>query len=81
MRHLKAMGDVDVTELLGRVTAPTLVMHVRGDARVPFEAGRKMAAGIPGARFVALEGRNHLFQENEPAAQRFFEELRLFLKD
>ncbi len=81
VRHLKAMGDVDVTELLGRVTAPTLVMHVRGDARVPFEAGRRMTAGIPGARFVALEGRNHLFQENEPAAQRFFEELRLFLKD
>lgn len=81
VRYLKAAGDTDVSGLLASVKTPTLVMHVRGDARAPFEAGRSMAAGIPGARFVALEGRNHLFQENEPAAQRFFEELRLFLKD
>ncbi len=79
VRYLKATGDTDVSGLLGQIRAPTLVMHARGDARVPFEAGRAMAAGIPGARFVALEGRNHLFLENEPAAQRFFEELNLFL--
>ena len=39
-----------------------------------------LAAGIPGARFVALEGRNHLFLEQEPAAARFFEEIEFFLK-
>jgi hypothetical protein len=38
-----------------------------------------LAAGIPGARFVALQGQNHLFRENEQASQRFFEELKLFL--
>ena len=38
-----------------------------------------MAAGIPGSRFVALEGENHLFLEHEPAAARFFEEIKLFL--
>jgi hypothetical protein len=43
------------------------------------EAGRQIAAGIPGARFVALEGRNHIPFEGEPAAERFFEEIRLFL--
>jgi class 3 adenylate cyclase/pimeloyl-ACP methyl ester carboxylesterase len=80
VRYLKATGDTDVSGLLASVQTPTLVMHVRGDGRVPFEAGRRMAAGIPGARFVALEGRNHLFLENEPAAQRFFEEIELFLK-
>jgi pimeloyl-ACP methyl ester carboxylesterase len=78
-RYLEVTGEVDVTELLGKVITPTLVMHVRGDARVPFEAGRQMASGIPGARFVALQGQNHLFLENEPAAHRFFEEIKLFL--
>jgi class 3 adenylate cyclase/pimeloyl-ACP methyl ester carboxylesterase len=79
-RYLEAVGNVDARALLGQVKAPTLVMHARGDARAPFERGREMAAGIPGARFVALESRNHMFLENEPAAQRFFEELDLFLK-
>jgi pimeloyl-ACP methyl ester carboxylesterase len=54
-------------------------MHARHDARVPFESGRRMAAGIPGARFVPLESQNHLFLENEPAFDRFLEELRSFL--
>ena len=78
-RYFEVVGEVDITELLGKVTTPTLVMHVRGDARVPFEAGRQMASGIPSARFVALQGQNHLFLENEPAAHRFFEEIKLFL--
>jgi pimeloyl-ACP methyl ester carboxylesterase/DNA-binding winged helix-turn-helix (wHTH) protein len=78
-RYLEASGNIDVTELLGKVTVPTLVMHARDDARVPFELGRAMAAGIPGARFIALQGQNHLFLEHESASERFFEELQLFL--
>lgn len=65
--------------LLPQVTAPTLVMHARDDARVPFEAGRRMAAGIPGARLVPLPGRNHLFLETEPAFGQFLEHTRAFL--
>ena len=38
-----------------------------------------MAAGIPGARFVALPGRNHLFLETEPAFGQFLEHTRAFL--
>jgi class 3 adenylate cyclase/pimeloyl-ACP methyl ester carboxylesterase len=73
-------GEVDVTELLSKVRAPTLVMHTRGDGRVPFEAGRRMAAGIPGARFVPLPGNNHLFLESEPAFGLFLEQIRAFLR-
>ena len=58
---------------------PTLVLHCRDEAAVPFEEGRRVAAGIPGARFVALEGRNHLIFEHEPAWPRFLEEVRAFL--
>jgi hypothetical protein len=39
-----------------------------------------MAAGIPGARFIPLQGKNHLFLKHEAACERFFEEIELFLK-
>jgi pimeloyl-ACP methyl ester carboxylesterase len=74
-----ASGDIDVTAFLGEVRTPTLVLHVRGDMIVPVDAGRAMASQIPGARFVALPGQNHLFLEHEPASDRFFEEINLFL--
>jgi class 3 adenylate cyclase/pimeloyl-ACP methyl ester carboxylesterase len=78
-RYFDTVGDLDITGLLPQVTAPTLVMHVRNDQICPIEAGRELAAGIPGARFVALQGQNHLFMEKEQAALRFFEEIKLFL--
>jgi pimeloyl-ACP methyl ester carboxylesterase len=79
VRIIEVTDEIDVTPLLPRVTVPTLVMHARDDARVPFEAGRRMAAGIPGARFVTLQGRNHLFLETEPAFGQFLEHTRAFL--
>ncbi|MEV0582867.1 alpha/beta fold hydrolase [Nonomuraea sp. NPDC050310] len=48
---------IDVRHLLSEVQAPTLVMHRRGSRAVPFELGRELASLIPGAQFVALEGR------------------------
>ena len=78
-RIFTATGETDVTALLPRVSVPTLVLHARDDARVPFEAGRRMAAGIPGARFVALAGRNHIFLESDPAFGQFLEHTRAFL--
>jgi class 3 adenylate cyclase/pimeloyl-ACP methyl ester carboxylesterase len=79
VRNFLANGDVDITSILSQVRVPTLVLHSRQEARVPFEAGRRMAAGIPGARFVPLESRNHLILESEPAFARFLEEIRSFL--
>jgi class 3 adenylate cyclase/pimeloyl-ACP methyl ester carboxylesterase len=71
--------ETDVTALLPQVSVPTLVLHARDDTMVPFEAGRRMAAGISGARFVPLQGRNHLFLESEPAFAQFLEQVRAFL--
>jgi class 3 adenylate cyclase/pimeloyl-ACP methyl ester carboxylesterase len=78
-RYFEVVNHFDVRELLPQVRVPTLVMHVRDDLIVPIDAGRQMAAGIPGARFIALPGRNHLFLKHEPANARFFEEINLFL--
>jgi class 3 adenylate cyclase/pimeloyl-ACP methyl ester carboxylesterase len=79
VRYLIVYSEVDVSALLAAVTAPTLVLHARDDARVPFDLGRRIAAGIPGARFVSLPSRNHLILEDEPAFPRFLQELRAFL--
>jgi DNA-binding CsgD family transcriptional regulator len=66
-------------ELAPLVKCPTLVLHARGDASVPFEEGRLIAGVIPNSRFVLLEGRNHILLPHEPAWQQFFAELRAFL--
>jgi DNA-binding response OmpR family regulator len=55
---------MNVRALLARVGAQTMVIHRRGDRAVPFEAGRRLAAEIEGARLVALEGRSHPPWEN-----------------
>jgi pimeloyl-ACP methyl ester carboxylesterase len=80
-RNRLANFQLDVTALLSEVSVPTLVLHCRDDAIVPFSEGRLIAAMIPDARFVPLEGRNHLILDNEPAWPRFLEEVGRFLHD
>jgi pimeloyl-ACP methyl ester carboxylesterase/DNA-binding CsgD family transcriptional regulator len=52
--------DIDITDVLTNVQAPTLVLHRDHDRAAPLEQGRALAAGIPGARLEVLPGRNHL---------------------
>lgn len=78
-RIFQSTFQLDVSSLVARLRVPTLVMHVRGDAVIPFEEGRQLAALIPGARFVLLEGRNHVLLEHEPAWPRFVSEIEGFL--
>jgi pimeloyl-ACP methyl ester carboxylesterase len=80
VRIRKAVDEFDVTDVLAQVRVPTLVLHCRDDAAVPFEQGRRMAAGIPDANFVPLEGHNHVILEDDPSWDRLFEEIRTFLK-
>jgi pimeloyl-ACP methyl ester carboxylesterase len=57
----------DVKELAERVSCPTLSFHSRSDQLIFFEQGRKLAALIPGARFIPLESKNHVPFREEPA--------------
>ena len=75
----RTFSEIDVTDLLPRVTAPTLVLHMREDAAVSFEEGRRMAAGIPRSRFVMLNGRNHIPIPQDPAWPDLLREMRSFL--
>jgi pimeloyl-ACP methyl ester carboxylesterase/DNA-binding winged helix-turn-helix (wHTH) protein len=72
---------MNIVDLLPLVKMPTLVMHCRDDAVQPFDEGRRIATGIPGARFVALDGRNHLILEKDAAWPRFQAEVAAFLAE
>jgi pimeloyl-ACP methyl ester carboxylesterase/DNA-binding CsgD family transcriptional regulator len=78
-RTLDAFHRIDVTALARQLRVPTLVLHARGDARVPFDEGVRLAALIPGARFVPLDSDNHVLLDTEPAWPIFLAELRAFL--
>ena len=79
IRIQRALSMIDVGELLEEVRVPTLVAHARGDQVVPFAAGELLAAKIPGAQFVPLEGQNHILIETEPAWPEFTSAVRGFL--
>ncbi len=81
VRLLATMNEIDVAHLLPEVQIPTLVLHCRDDATVPCEEGRRMAAAIPGAQFVTLEGANHLILEHDPGWPKFRETARAFLAE
>jgi class 3 adenylate cyclase len=52
--------DIDVRPALGAITAPTLLLHRRGDRLVRSEQGRALAALMPSARYVELDGADHV---------------------
>ncbi|WP_107962571.1 alpha/beta fold hydrolase [Sphingomonas sp. PP-CE-3G-477] len=78
-RYLEVFADIDVRPILKNVQAPTLVMHARGDRRIPLATGGELAAEIPGAEFVTLDSDNHLLLGREPASLAFVAHVRQFL--
>jgi pimeloyl-ACP methyl ester carboxylesterase/DNA-binding CsgD family transcriptional regulator len=79
VRIMRAMFPIDVRESASRVKCPTLILHARGDRRVPFEEGRLLAGLVPGARLLPLETENHILLPQEPAFRQFFGELEAFV--
>lgn len=75
----RARVGLDVRPLLAQVRCPTLVLHAEGDAMVPIEQGRALAAQIDGARFETLASRNHIPLAGEPAFARFCSAIRDFV--
>lgn len=76
-----ASANADVRALLPQIKVPTLILHSRGDRRIPIDMGRELATLIRGSRFVTLESSNHLILEHEPATEVFFDEVAKFLGD
>ncbi|WP_394770817.1 alpha/beta fold hydrolase [Lacisediminihabitans sp.] len=60
-RSMLAMSyALDVTDLLARVSAATLVVHRDHDRAAPVQQAAALADGIAGATLVVLPGRSHL---------------------
>jgi pimeloyl-ACP methyl ester carboxylesterase/DNA-binding winged helix-turn-helix (wHTH) protein len=80
-RIMEATADLDVAALAPSVQAPTLVIHSRNDRRAPLGEGRRLATLIPDSRLVVLDSSNHILLRDEPAWERFVDELNGFLGD
>ena len=78
-RAIEVNLALDVTVTASRVKVPTLVLHRRGDAVSPFAGGRELASLIPEARFLPLEGDNHLFLDGESELNRFIDSVDEFV--
>lgn len=65
---LRSVYDFDCGAELSDITAPTLVLHRRDDRAIRFELGKDLAARIPAAHFVALDGADHFPWRGDRAA-------------
>jgi len=74
---LELIYRTDVRAALPFVRAPTLVVHRRGDRAIPYALGRDLAAAIPGATLIPLEGSAHFPWAGD--AQSVVRALRSFL--
>jgi pimeloyl-ACP methyl ester carboxylesterase len=80
-RFMEQFAHIDVQDRLADVRCPTLVVHSRGDRRVPIDQARALAAAIPDSRLVILDSGNHLLTADEPAWSHFRDEVDRFLED
>ena len=78
LRMLSLWQTIDVSDLARQVRCPTLVLHARRDAIVPYER-QVDGVAIPDAEFVTLDSANHVVLEDEPAWPHLQAELRRFL--
>jgi pimeloyl-ACP methyl ester carboxylesterase/DNA-binding CsgD family transcriptional regulator len=78
-RLYEARNAIDISGTGAEVLAPALVLHAQRDRVVPIDAGRGLAARIPGARFVPLDSDNHILLADEPAWPAFLAEVHGFL--
>lgn len=79
VRFLDAFSRIDVRDRLKDVKAPTLVLHSRGDLRIPVSVGHDLAMRIPNAQFIGLDSPNHLLLGRERASSDFVRAVREFL--
>ncbi|WP_244504652.1 alpha/beta hydrolase [Jannaschia faecimaris] len=80
-RFQDAFGEIDVRHRLSEIRAPTIVLHSKGDQRIPLDQGRALAAGIPDAQFVPLDSRNHVLVDYEPAWNVCMQAINSFLEE
>lgn len=81
VRFLDAFAHIDVSAVAPKVRCPTLIVHSRGDIRVPESQALELAKLIPGSRLVYLDSGNHIITEHEPAWPVLVTEVNRFLSE
>jgi len=64
----RALRDMDLRPSLPRISNPTLVIAGGADQTTPPEMARELAAGVPGAELVELDGCGHCPPLEQPDA-------------
>jgi pimeloyl-ACP methyl ester carboxylesterase len=64
--QLSGVLGYDISERIGAIRVPTLVVHGESDRLVPPSNGRLVASRIPGARLAVLPGASHIFLTDLP---------------
>jgi len=72
-------AQIDISDIVHQVQAPTLILHSRLDAVSPFDEGRRLAASIPNAQLVELDSPNHILLHDESEMLHVFAEIKRFL--
>lgn len=75
------VANLDVRAEAARLRVPVLILHSRGDRMVPPALGRELAALIPGARLVELDGSNHIPVAGTPAFDQALSAIEGFLAE
>jgi pimeloyl-ACP methyl ester carboxylesterase len=76
LRYLQSLDsdgrrESDLSEAARSLKVLSLVIHRRNDPLVPLDHSRRLAAAIPGARFISLEGDARWLMVDEAANGEF----------
>jgi len=77
-RQMTACAEHDARDRISQVSAPTLVLAGKEDPFVPFSLSEELAASIPGAKLMVLEGAGHGFSAS--MAEKFNQVVMEFLE-
>ena len=78
-RFREIFDEMDVTEHLQNIRAPTIIIHSDKDSIAPLSEGKFLASRIPGAQFVQLKSNNHMMFGNEPDFPKLIENIKGFV--
>ncbi len=57
----KQCTHIDVTDILGSIQVPTLLLFIKEDEEIKVDEGRYIVERVPNSKLVEFSGRDHLF--------------------
>lgn len=79
IRYMMVIWYLDLSEEVPGVRCPALILHPRQGLAIPYEEGRRLAALLPGARFVPYDSENQFPLENDATWRPMCDEINAFL--